>query len=275
MSLVSVDRLRYSYPRSTRAALDNVSLAACAGEVVLLAGPSGSGKSTLLRSLTGLAPQFYGGRIAGSVRVSGMDPTSTPARRMAEVAGLLFQEPETQTIGDSVEEDVAFGLEQRNEPQRVMAAKVGRCLELAGVAHLAARRVSTLSGGERQRVAIAAMLALEPRLLLLDEPSSQLDPDGEALLVGNLLDLRDRTGITLLVSEHRLHRWLPAADRVLAIESGRVRRLSSQGAALLPGAPPVCELGRRLGLDPPPLTPAEARTSLSSRDGSPRVQAGP
>ncbi|MEX0782398.1 MAG: ABC transporter ATP-binding protein [Dehalococcoidia bacterium] len=254
----------YRYPASEGWTLDDVNVDIPEGSFTLLAGPSAGGKSTLLRMFNGLVPQFHGGVFRGEVNVGGLDPVRTAARRMATVAGMVFQEPEAQAIADIVEDEVAFGMEQHGVERQVMQRRLDSLLGALAIDHLRHRALATLSGGERQRVAIAAVLALEPRLLLLDEPTSQLDPAGAAAVLEAIDRLRDAGNLTVLVAEHRLERLLPQVDGVLEVSGGRVSGMSPrEAAARLVAVPAVCALGRRLGLEPIPLTLAEARAALA------------
>jgi energy-coupling factor transporter ATP-binding protein EcfA2 len=272
--IASFARLTYYYPGLDQPALHDLSAEVNEGEFLLVSGPSGGGKSTFLRAFNGLVPQFHGGRLRGRAVVAGLDPARTPARRMATVAGLVFQEPEAQAIVETVEDEVAFGMEQQGVPPAEMHRRVDALLPLLGIEHLRRRRLATLSGGERQRVAIAAVLALEPPILLLDEPTSQLDPEGAAAVLEALERLRVARGLTVLAAEHRLARILPAVDSVFHVERGSLERLAPREAALLPFAPAVCRLGARLALDPLPLTLDEARHSLARR-AAPRIELPP
>src|SRR4029077_8437062 len=175
-----VSRLTYSYPGAKEPALRDVCLE-IAERLTLVAGPSGGGKSTLLRALNGLVPHFHGGRIAGSASVVGLDIIATPTRHLARSGGLVFQDPELQTGYNVVDREVAFGLENIGLPSREMAGRVEEALHAAGIAHLLGRTVRTLSGGERQRLALASALAMRPRVIVLDEPTSQLDQEGAAM----------------------------------------------------------------------------------------------
>lgn len=220
MALARVERLTFRYPGVDVPALADVSLSLEPGEVVALLGPSGSGKSTLLRALAGLVPHFHGGRFEGRVAVAGRD---TRAARPAELAGTVasvFQDPEDQVVMTRVANEVAFGLENLGVEPRAIRRRAEAALESVGALALAERRTHELSGGELQRVCLAAALALRPRLLLLDEPTSQLDPDGAdaflSLLHGGLGDA------AVVLSEQRTARALAAADRVLFVEDGRL-----------------------------------------------------
>jgi energy-coupling factor transport system ATP-binding protein len=189
--------------------------------LTLLTGASGSGKSTLLRVCNGLIPHFHGGGIGGSARVLGREVVRTPTRELAREVGFVFQDPELQAVYPSVERDAAFGLENLGVARGEMLRRVGDALEMCGIAHLRSRAVGTLSGGERQRLALAGVLAMRPRLLVLDEPLSQLDPQGAAALLA-ALHAAVQAGTTALVAEHRHHLVLGRADRCLRMAEGRV-----------------------------------------------------
>ncbi|MCC6382372.1 MAG: ATP-binding cassette domain-containing protein [Dehalococcoidia bacterium] len=264
--IVTLTDVAYAYPGTSLPALRDVSFELRAGSFTLVAGPSAGGKSTLLRLLNGLVPQFHGGRLTGAIRVAGFDPTRTPTRRLATLAGMVFQEPEAQAVTDSVDDEIAFGMEQQGLPPKEMRQRIDALLASCGIDHLRGRRLATLSGGERQRVAIAAVLALEPRLLLLDEPTSQLDQAGAEAVLGVVAALHRKRGLTVLAAEHRLERLLPVVDAVLGVDNGRVEPMAPRvAAAHLRAVPPVCDIGRRLQLQPLPLSLAEARAALAAR----------
>ena len=212
--------ISYRYPGADSLSLSAVDLEIEPG-LTLVAGGSGGGKSTLLRLLNGLVPQFHGGRISGSAQVDGLDPIRTPIPRLARRVGLVFQDVETQSVYGTVEREIAFGLENASMARAEMHARVDEVLAALSIAHLRGRRLTTLSGGERQRVQLAAVLALRPRIVALDEPTSQLDPEGAEALLAACRDLAcdDRA---IVVAEHRLETLLPAADRLLAVDAGRV-----------------------------------------------------
>ncbi len=217
MALASIRRLNFAYPGSARGLAD-VSLEIEPGEHVLLLGPSGSGKSTLLRALAGLVPHFHGGRFEGSVEIGGRETRNTAPAELAGVVSFLFQDPEEQVVFGRVENEVVFGLENTGTAPREMTARVEEALATVGAEHLAGRRTSELSAGELQRVCLAAALALRPQLLLLDEPTSQLDPDAAA----GLLELVRGLDTAVVLSEQRPTGPLAACDRVLFVEGGRI-----------------------------------------------------
>jgi energy-coupling factor transporter ATP-binding protein EcfA2 len=216
------DRFSYAYPEGRGAALRDVTLELEPGTFTVLAGVSGSGKSTLVRALCGLVPHFHGGEASGELVVGGLDVREHGPGELAAVCGTVFQEPETQVVMGGVHAELALPLEHRGEPAAAVARAVEETALSLGVAHLLDRRTDTLSGGELQRVAIAAAMVHGPELLVLDEPTSQLDPVAGDELVWLLRRLNEDWGTAVVVAEHRLERCLPAADRVIALVEGRV-----------------------------------------------------
>jgi energy-coupling factor transporter ATP-binding protein EcfA2 len=259
----------YRYPDARRPALEGISLEIEPGTFTMLAGVSGSGKSTLLRALCGLVPHFHGGEAWGELRVGDLDIREHGPGEFAAVCGTVFQEPETQIVMSGVRAELELPLEHRRESAGAVARAVEETALALGVAHLLERRTETLSGGELQRVAIAAAMVHSPRLLLLDEPTSQLDPVAGDELVWLLRRLNEDFGTAVVMAEHRLERCLPAADRVIAMEAGRVACDSTPAGFLAwagPAAPPLETPAARLfslaGLAPPPVTVKEARAAL-------------
>lgn len=237
--IARLDDVRFSPGRSGRRALNGVSLAVGAGEVLLVAGPSGGGKSSLLRTLAGLIPHFHGGRFAGRATVLGRDTRTTRAEVLAHGVSSVFQDPEAQAVRAIVARDVAFGLENLTVPAHEIPARVDEALDAIGALHLRDRAVSTLSGGERQRVAIAGALALRPRLLLLDEPTSQLDAEGTAALCAAITRLA-ALGTAVVVAEHRTGLVEHVADRIVTLRDGRI-------VAMPPPEPPSGAIARAGG----------------------------
>jgi energy-coupling factor transport system ATP-binding protein len=222
VALAAIENLTFSYPGASAPALRDVSLCLGQGQVVSVLGPSGSGKSTLLRALAGLVPHFHGGRFAGRVEVAGLDTRRHGPAALAGTVAMLFQDPEDQLVFTRVLNEVAFGLENLGTPPREIERRALDALAAVGAEHLAGRAVAELSGGELQRVCLAATLALEPRLLLLDEPTSQLDPEAAEALVELACELARERGTTALISEQRPALPLELCERVLFLDGGGV-----------------------------------------------------
>lgn len=259
--MIAIEQLTYHYPHQKQPALHNVSLRVEPGEFVLITGPSGSGKSTLLRALSGLVPHFSGGTIAGHVQIDGRDPVREGPQQLSGVVGLVFQNPESQAVLDRVEAEIAFGLENAGIAPQEMRIRVEEVLNLLELAPLRHRPIHTLSGGERQRVAIAAALALRPRVLALDEPTSQLDPQSAADVLNALVRLNEDMGLTIVLAEHRLERVLRHVERVVVMQEGQVFADGSTPGILqaMPQLPPLARLARILDWQPLPLTVKEGR----------------
>ena len=212
----------YRYPGAAQDALADLTLALEPGSFTLVVGESGSGKSTLLRAACGLVPHFHGGDARGELEVAGMSVRDHGPNDLAASCATLLQDPETQVVMNGVRAELALPLEQRGYEAAAIARAVEEAALELGVAHLLERRTDTLSGGELQRVALAAAVAGKPSLLVLDEPTSQLDPVAGDDLVWLLRRLNEEWGTAVLLAEHRLERCLAAADRVLVMDGGRV-----------------------------------------------------
>ena len=220
LAVAKLTHLTYTYPGAEAPALRDVCLEIGEG-LTVVTGPSGGGKSSLLRVFNGLVPHFHGGGISGSASVGGLDIIATNTRDLARHVGFVFQDPELQTVYNVVDREVAFGLENLALPPREMAGRVEEALNAAGGLHLLGRTVRTLSGGERQRVALASALAMRPELVVLDEPTSQLDPEGATSVLSALMSMVER-GTHAVVSEHRLEPIVHQARGLLFIERGVV-----------------------------------------------------
>jgi energy-coupling factor transport system ATP-binding protein len=262
------ERFTYSYPGARRS-LRDVTLEIEPGTFTVLAGLSGSGKSTLLRALCGLVPHFHGGEASGELVVGGLDVREHGPGELAAVCGTVFQEPETQVVMGGVRAELELPLEHRGESPAALARAVEETALALGVGHLLERRTDTLSGGELQRVALAAAMVHGPELLLLDEPTSQLDPVAGDELVWLLRRLNEDWGTAVVMAEHRLERCLPAADRVIALVEGRVACDAPPGEFLawaadsMPAlATPAARLFSLAGLDARPASVKEARAGL-------------
>ncbi len=252
---IEIRDLTYSYPGAERPILHSFDLDVHAGELLLVAGKSGVGKSSLLRVFNGLVPHFHGGRLSGSVRVCDRDPVRLGPRGMSDRVGFVNQDPEAQLVASYVEDELAFAMENHGFEPDEMARRIEEVLGRMSMGHLLNRRVDTLSGGERQRVALAGVLTLRPAVLVLDEPTSQLDPES-AENVLRTLDALKAQGLTLIVSEHRLERIVGRADRVLLMSDEGPHRLGRPAEALSGSdlAPPLLHLTSGLGWESPPVT---------------------
>ncbi len=262
----------YRYPGGSGPALRDVDLRIEAGEMVVLSGRSGSGKSTLLRAACGLIPHFHGGDVAGSARILGLDLARNGPAELGALVGMVAQEPETQVVSATVRGELELPLEIRGEAPAARARAVEEAALALGIERLLERPTASLSGGELQRVALAAALVSRPRLILLDEPTSQLDPVAGDELIGVLRRLNEEWGATILIAEHRLERCLAAADRVVAFAEGRLRFdgppgafLDSTVAADPALATPAAALFDGLGIRPLPVGVKAARRALAER----------
>ncbi len=256
--MITFRHVSYTYPGTAGAVLQGVSLHLPEGSFTLVTGVSGAGKSTLLRCINGLVPHFSGGLLRGQMTVDGLDPVQAAPQVMSQHVGFVFQDPEAQFVVDRVEDEIAFALENAALPPQEMRIRVEEVLDLLDLEPLRHRRLETLSGGERQRVAIAAALALRPRILVLDEPTSQLDPKSAEDVLQALVRLNGDLGLTIVLAEHRLERVLPFADTLVflperqqpAIIAGEPRQVLQQ----MDLTPPLVTLAKALGWQPLPLT---------------------
>jgi energy-coupling factor transporter ATP-binding protein EcfA2 len=268
-SAIAFSRVTYRYPEGSQPALRDVTLRVEQGELCLLAGRSGQGKSTLIRAACGLVPHFHGGTFAGSVSVAGMDTREYPPARLGAYVGVLQGDSETQLVMSSVRAELALAMESRGHGATAVARAVEEVALVLGIDHLLERSTHDLSGGEKQRVALGAALAGRPRVVLLDEPTSQLDPVAGDELIGLLRRLNQEWDTTILLSEHRLERCLSAADRVIALDGGAVVHDGSPSSFLRFAADrepslqtPGAKLFALAGIAPPPVGVKQARASL-------------
>ena len=262
--MIKINHLSYTYPQGTNPALRDLDWEVADGEFALVAGPSGSGKSTLLRCLNGLVPHFSGGMIKGEVEVHGLNVIAAGPHVLSRTVGFVAQNPEAQVVLDRVESEIAFSLENAAVPREEMRVRVEEMLDLLELAPLRGRAVQTLSGGERQRLAIAAALVQGPKVLVLDEPTSQLDPQSAEEVLRALVRLNEGLGLTIILTEHRLERIARYADRLTWIEEGRIHYDGPvrKGLERIDLGFPIVQVARALGWRPLPLTVNEARQFL-------------
>lgn len=257
--MISIRSLSFSYPKSDIPALSDIDWQVDSGEFVLVGGPSGSGKSTLLRCLNGLVPHFSGGTLSGDIAVDDKNVVIAGPHVLSRHVGFVAQDPESQAVLDLVEGEVAFALENAGVPPAEMRIRVEEAMDLVGLAALRNRAIHTLSGGERQRLAIAAALAFRPRMLVLDEPTSQLDPQSAEDVLRALVRLNEDLGLTIILAEHRLERILRYVDRLTWLEMGRIVTDGPVREVLthIHAGPPLVQLARALNWKPLPLTVKE------------------
>lgn len=258
--MIEFEHVTFSYPAAERPALDDVTFTVPEGEWLLLVGETGSGKSTLLQAVNGLVPHFSGGRFTGSVSIDGRRTERLPPRELADLVGVVGQNPNAGFVADVVEDELAYTMENLGIPADAMRRRVEDVLDLLHLEPLRRRAISTLSSGERQRVAIGAVLTASPRVLVLDEPTSALDPGAAEEVLAALQRLVHDLGMTVMMAEHRLERVVQYADRIATIVAGKVS-VGEPAAVMVdaPVAPPVVMLGRLAGWRPLPLSIRDAR----------------
>ncbi|PKO13940.1 MAG: ABC transporter [Chloroflexi bacterium HGW-Chloroflexi-10] len=260
--MIHINQLTYQYPGAAQSALMIEELHIPAGSFCLVTGQSGSGKSTLLRLINGLVPHFSGGTLQGNLKVAGLDPIALGPQVMSRHVGFVFQEPENQFIVDVVEDEIAFSLEHAGVPRKEMQQRIQSILAQLHIEPLRQRKLETLSGGEAQRVAIAAALVLNPQILVLDEPTSQLDPLTVETVLNLLQDLRSQRNLTILIAEHRLERLLSQVSHLVYINpqgKGCLSGSPSEIVTHIPYQPPVVRLAMAMGWQPLPLDVASAK----------------
>ena len=259
--MIRFDRVGVTYDGAAAPVLRDVNLDIDEGELCLVIGHTGSGKSTLLGAVNGLVPHFTGGTLSGRVTVGGRDTARFRPRELADVVGVVGQDPQAGFVTDTVEEELAYTMEQLAVEPAAMRTRLEETLDLFGLAGLRQRALSALSGGQQQRVAIGAALTAHPRVLVLDEPTSALDPASAEDVLAAITRLVHDLGVTVMLAEHRLERVLPYADRAVYLRGDGTVTAGDPAAVLTrarPG-PPVAELGRLAGWEPLPLSVRDAR----------------
>lgn len=273
--MIKIENLTFFYSDAERPALKNINLEIQDGEFLLVTGSSGGGKSSLCRCFNGLIPHFYGGRVAGRVEVQGLDVMRHSTKELATKVGMIFQDPENQLVAMDVEREIAFGMENLAFPKGLIAKRIEESLYTLGISDLRFRQVHELSGGEKQKVAIASVLALHPDILVLDEPTSELDPQGAEDVLTAVERLNDELGITIILIEHRMDRVVQHVDRLIVMYQGEIvadgapRQVlgDSKVAETGVGIPPIIKLAhglrnRGISVNNTPLTIKEGRAML-------------
>ena len=222
LAVIETKDLTYTYPSAEKPSIKDVSLTINKSDFVILTGPSGCGKTTLCRCFNGLVPHFYNGTLEGTITVAGLNVADHKIYELARHVGLVFQNPENQLFALSVEKDVAFGLENSAMPRDKMRKRVDWALQMAGISELSERPPHELSGGQQQRVAIASVLAMQPDIMILDEPTSFLDPVGAEKIFKVINELNKKLGITIILVEHRLDLAAKYANKVIVMNKGSV-----------------------------------------------------
>jgi energy-coupling factor transport system ATP-binding protein len=257
--MITATDLTFRYPNAARPVLRKATFTIQPGTLTLVTGPSGSGKSTLLRCLNGLVPHFTGGEIGGKLRIFDKDPIQLGPEVMSHWISTVFQEPESQFIYDQVDEEIAFALERSGLTRSEMQARVDAACAYLNLDNLQSRKIASLSGGEKQRVAIASALVAQPKVLILDEPTSQLDPLGADEILRYILSLKSTLGLTVLISEHRLERVLPYTDRLIALPGdGSVQEGTPDEILIkMKQVPPSVQIAKALEINPIPRQPKD------------------
>ncbi len=222
MAIIETKKVTYTYPSATKPSISDVTMQIEKGDFALITGPSGCGKTTLCRCFNGLIPHFYQGELKGETFVAGLNVADHPIHELAKHAGLVFQNPENQLFALSVEKDVAFGLENLGLPREEMRKRVDWALNLTEIYDLRERPPHELSGGQQQRVAIASVLTMQPEVIILDEPTSFLDPLSAQRIFEVIYDLNRKLGITIVLIEHRLDLTARYASHIIIMDEGKI-----------------------------------------------------
>ncbi|WP_394620610.1 ABC transporter ATP-binding protein [Lentzea sp. JNUCC 0626] len=264
--MIEIDRVSFWYAGQSEPVLRDITVSIGEGELVLFAGQTGAGKSTLLGTINGLVPHFTGGHLEGDVSVDGVSTRSRPPREFAHLVGVVGQDPLAGFVTDTVEDELAYGMEQLGLAPQVMRRRVEETLDLLGIAELRRRALRTLSGGQQQRVAIGSVLTTHPKVLVLDEPTSALDPTAAEDVLATLARLVQDLGTTVLMAEHRMERVIPFADRMIYLPGtgGVLDGTPPEVLRETPIAPPIVQLGRLVGWDPLPMSVRDARRRAST-----------
>ena len=270
MSYIELKELSYWYAGEDKKSLNCINLKIESGEILFVVGKSGSGKSTFGKALTGAVPQFYGGRVQGEITVQGKPLTKIAQEDRAKEITMVFQDPERQLMMNRVHSEIAFGLENIAVEESTIQRRVWEAMQFSNITELAYRDISTLSGGEKQRVAITSAIAYLPKCIILDEPTSQLDPSAAEEVITLVKKINEELGVTIIIIEQRIDKWFDIADRILVMEEGAVRFIGSKRELYKEGIeeffPEYLKLARRIGLEEPPKGFRAARNYISDKD---------
>jgi len=263
--VVRIEGLSYSYPGQEVAALNGIDLTVKEGEFILLMGPSGCGKSTLLRAMNGAIPHLHGANFSGSVEICGQNTRGLGPKDLADTVGMVFQDPEAQLVMTSPENEIRFGLENLGLGGDEIERRIEESLEIANIGNFRKRFIPELSGGEKQKLALASVIAMDTNIILLDEPTSQLDPKSAEEILGILKKFNEERGVTVILVEHRLERCLQFADRVIFLREGKIILDETRDGYIRKGRkmtqvflPPITHLAGAAGNEAP-VTVKEAR----------------
>ena len=222
MSLIRFDNFSFRYKGNEDYALNNINLEIKEKSFILLAGETGSGKTSFIRCFNGLIPQFYAGYYKGSVQIAGKNTITTPISDLSTIVGIVFQNPENQLVAMNVEHEIAFGMENLGIPASEIEKKIKEVVKLTEIEHLLDRAPFEISGGEKQRVAIASVLVLDPLILILDEPTANLDPFFAKKIITLLKKIQETKNISIIISEHRMDLLMPLVDEIILMENGKL-----------------------------------------------------
>lgn len=228
MAFIEINNLEFTYPLEKKKSLTNINLSLEKNSFLLIAGKSGSGKSTLARAIVGTVPNFYGGTIGGEIKIDGKPLDKMKHKERAKKITMVFQDPEKQLMMNKVHREIAFGLENVGTDENTIKRMVYEALQFLGILHLADRDVTSLSGGEKQKVAVASALVYMPKCIILDEPTSQLDPSAAEEVINLVKKINEELGITIIVIEHRVNRWFDAADSIALMNEGKLQTFKNK-----------------------------------------------
>ena len=272
MSYIELKDLSYWYAREDTKSLNCINLKIDDGEILFVVGKSGSGKSTLGKAITGAVPQFYGGKIQGEVTIAGKQLKEIAQEDRAKEITMVFQDPERQLMMNRVHSEIAFGLENVAVKEDTIQRRVWEAMQFSNITDLAYRDISTLSGGQKQRVAITSAIAYLPKCIILDEPTSQLDPSAAEEVIALVKKINEELGVTIIIIEQRIDKWFDLADKILVMEEGAIKFIGSKREIYKEGIeeffPEYLKLAKRIGLEEPPENFKAARKYISNKEFS-------